>query len=115
MKKFLWKNMYLIILVVGLVMIFINRPAFVSGYSMYPTLDNNQFVVCNILENYKIGDIVVVDSSSFLSENYIVKRIIDIDEEGNLFLQGDNTPVSYDSRYFGYISPDLVLGVVHTL
>lgn len=114
MKKFLWKNMYLIILVVGLVMIFINRPAIVSGVSMYPTLKNNQFIIFNTLQDYKVGDIVVVDSSSFLPEKYIVKRIIDISDEG-VFLQGDNTEFSYDSRNFGYIPKDCILGVVHTI
>jgi hypothetical protein len=78
---------------------------------MNPTLEDRQILLsCSLIEP-EIGDIVIVDSSSFLNEECIIKRITDIQGD-KVFLQGDNTEHSLDSREFGYIDKDLIISVL---
>ena len=95
-----------------LIILFTNRPAFVNGISMYPTLKHNEFVTYNSFETAKINDVVIIKSDSFLSEKYIIKRIIDMNDN-QIFVEGDNKEFSCDSRNFGWIDKELIVGVVH--
>lgn len=105
-----------IIIIVGILMcigVILFRPTFVQGDSMQPTLKDNDFLICNTLDKTpEIGDIVVVDASSFIpGEEYIIKRVADV-KDGMIYLKGDNLNNSYDSDEFGYISIDCLVGVI---
>ena len=95
----------------------------VQGTSMEPTLREGQFLVllksAYWIDEPQNGDIVVVQHGT---EKYI-KRIVacpgeippgedEILQEGRYYIMGDNMDVSVDSRSFGAISKDLILGCI---
>ncbi|MGK7946943.1 MAG: S26 family signal peptidase, partial [Microcystaceae cyanobacterium] len=55
---------------------------------------------------------VVVVKSPLQSDFYLIKRIVSIREDGACFLQGDNKAQSTDSRSFGWVQPELIIGQV---
>jgi len=57
----------------------------------------------------KPGDIVVFYTPE---KERAVKRCQSISSGGAVFAQGDNELESLDSRYYGYISPEKILGRV---
>ncbi len=61
-------------------------------------------------KNLHAGDIVLVRHPH--KNVTIVKRIAKIHADGRLELLGDNPPESTDSRHFGFVSVDAVLGKV---
>ncbi len=82
----------------------------VIGHSMEPTLKQNQIVVVSsipyLFRKPKVGDIVV-----FKRQKYIIKRITAIRKE-QVFVIGDNKKDSRDSRSFGWINKNSILGKV---
>ena len=87
------------------------RITFVNGCSMKPTLKETDFLICNTFDTTpEIGDIVVV-KPLICTNDYIIKRVTDI-KDNQIFLEGDNKEHSYDSRNFGWIDKENVLGVV---
>ena len=79
----------------------------VEGHSMEPTLKQGSIVFATPLLAAGKGDVVVVRHESM----EIIKRIVKI-EENQLFLQGDNSSDSRDSRRFGSVDESEVLGRV---
>lgn len=80
----------------------------VSGNSMIPTLHPGQDVLSiNWFINPKVGDIVVIKKGG----KEIVKRIQKIDDR-RIFVIGDNLNQSTDSRDFGPVNMDQVVGKV---
>lgn len=79
----------------------------VKGDGMYPTLEKGQLVVVRRRPSFRVNDIVV-----FLYNGAEkVKRISGI--EGDfLYVIGDNPLYSTDSRQYGYIRRDKVLGTI---
>lgn len=82
----------------------------VEGDSMLPTLKNGDMVLVKLTENLQIGDIVVAKHPYRTTP--IIKRITDFSTGGKLFLSGDNPDESSDSRVFGEIDKNDVLGKV---
>lgn len=95
----------------------------VQGSSMEPTLYEGQIHILLKCEYWQKkpqnGDVVVVQHGT---EKYI-KRIVacpgeippgedEILPEGRYYIMGDNRPVSIDSRSFGAVSEELILGRV---
>jgi nickel-type superoxide dismutase maturation protease len=79
----------------------------VEGNSMLPTLKPKQQVVTfNWFYHPKEGDLVVVKKQKLL-----VKRIKDVKRK-KVFIVGDNPKESTDSRQFGWIDTDQILGKV---
>lgn len=79
----------------------------VRGEGMYPTLEKGQLVVILRASRFKIGDIVVFLHGS--SEK--IKRVWGV--EGDfLYVLGDNPRFSIDSRQYGYVRRDSVVGTV---
>jgi nickel-type superoxide dismutase maturation protease len=85
------------------------RAVLVEGDSMLPNLKNGDGVLINTDEKVAVGDIVLAKHPFKKSVN-ILKRISEIDENGNYFLVGDNPPESTDSRTFGALSAKHILG-----
>ena len=87
----------------------------VTGLSMLPLLQPGD----EILVNFKAyrnqfpqpGDIIVAEHP-YKPQTRIVKRVTAVREDGACFLQGDNSAESTDSRAFGWMSPQQILGQV---
>jgi phage repressor protein C with HTH and peptisase S24 domain len=82
------------------------RMAVVSGLSMIPTLAPGERLLVRLDGPIVIGDIVVFERAN----QFDVKRILRIEADG-VFVQGDNDQVSTDSRAYGLIPHDDVLGI----
>lgn len=81
---------------------------------MLPELKDGDEVLVNPNEPYKIGDIVVAQHP-FKQSVVLIKRISEIDES-SVYLIGDNSAESTDSRTLGKIPRKDILGkVVHLL
>lgn len=83
----------------------------IHGNSMLPTLSPGQDVLsfnwAYIGKKPKVGDIVVVE----VNGRQMVKRIQKVDDR-HIFVVGDNDKESTDSRDFGPISEDQIIGRV---
>lgn len=85
------------------------RAVLVEGDSMLPNLKNGDGILINSDEKIAVGDIVLA-KHPFKKSVTILKRLSEIDENGNYFLVGDNLAESTDSRTFGAISAKHILG-----
>jgi nickel-type superoxide dismutase maturation protease len=86
----------------------------VSGYSMLPKLQPGEEILFNP-KAYReklpeVGDIVVAQHPYQIKQ--IIKRVAVVLEDGSCFLTGDNTSSSTDSRSFGFVPPNKILGKV---
>lgn len=86
----------------------------VDDRSMEPTLAAGDFVLVNTW-SYKLhgpakGDLVVVRDPQ-APARYLVKRIADLSVSG-AYVVGDNETLSRDSRAFGRVPRDLIVGRV---
>ena len=88
------------------------RTAFlIEGDSMLPTLtDGDRVLVANHV-NIEVGDVVLAKHPYKMSVK-IVKRISSVGDDGRLTLIGDNPDTSTDSRAFGTVSLESVIGKV---
>jgi len=87
----------------------------VTGESMQPTLLPGDRV---LVDPYaytatmpQVGDVVLV-WHPYKKDLSIIKRVADITPEGRLVLQSDNPRVGSDSRSFGTLSPQRLIGRV---
>ena len=77
----------------------------IQGNSMQPTLYPGQDVLSlNWFYKPKVGDIVIVKEG-------IIKRVTKL-EGDQVFVEGDNKNSSTDSRHFGAVSIDQIIGKV---
>jgi len=78
---------------------------------MYPSLNaGNMVLVCGyFFSKPRIGDIIAVRDPR--DEKTIIKRISKI-ENRQYFVEGDNKAASTDSRDFGMIDKDNIIGKV---
>lgn len=82
-------------------------PRRVVGNSMAPTLRNNQIVIVRLTRNFHVGDVVV----AYVSGRDVIKRITKM-TNGKVYLEGDNSLASTDSRSFGWLSDQYIEGKV---
>lgn len=122
------------VLILTLVLIFVNSyfaTIFrVDGSSMSPTLVNHQLVLVNLTayvhRKPKVGDIVIVQYNGNASVRF-VKRITGIPgsqvefqgafltlPSDEYFVEGDNRDHSTDSRVFGPVSGESIIGKLFT-
>ncbi len=85
-------------------MIFVRR---VAGDSMSPRLRPGDVIIGVVSKKYRVGDIVIVNNG----EREVIKRIKRIEPKG-IWIVGDNSAHSTDSRHFGLISKSAILGVM---
>ena len=83
----------------------------VEGDSMTPTINNGAIVLVMRLATYSVGDIVMADHP-YRSSVKILKRVAKIEPNGALHLIGDNSAESTDSRTFGAVSIESIIGKV---
>lgn len=81
----------------------------VTGNSMEPTLSEGDYVFLLKTKRPKNNDIVVVRKPG--SDKMIIKRILN-HNKNRIFVIGDNQKASTDSRSFGSISRQQVVGRV---
>ena len=82
------------------------RMAVVSGLSMIPTLAPGERLLVRLDGPIVLGDVVVFNRE----QQFDIKRILRIEAYG-IFVQGDNDLVSTDSRTYGLIPHENVIGV----
>jgi len=82
---------------------------------MYPLLRDGDEVAVDLSafasREPAVGDVVLA-RHPFKTGIEIIKRIVEVTDEGRLVLHGDDALESQDSRGFGPVSRDLVLGLV---
>lgn len=84
----------------------------IQGESMWPTFEDGQILTFRTLDDaatLREGEVVLVLHP--MKEGVVmVKRIARIEQDGRLFLSGDNPDplASEDSHNFGSVSPDSV-------
>lgn len=87
----------------------------VTGESMLPTLALGDIVLVDtrayITSSPTVGDIVLAHHP-FQRNLSIIKRIAEITPEGRIVLHSDNPKVGTDSRSFGSLSPQRIIGRV---
>lgn len=87
----------------------------VKGNSMLPLLKPEEEVLIYLRfhhhQSLNVGDIVVA-KHPHRNDLQIIKRVDFISEEGKLFLRGDNPEESTDSRQFGMVCLEEIIGRV---
>lgn len=79
---------------------------------MLPTLKEGQDVlVWCWFYTPRVGDIVIVQSAKGKVQREIIKRIVKIDRQ-RFYIEGDNKDESTDSREFGPIKKEQIIGKV---
>jgi len=74
---------------------------------MVPTLKPGQLVVLAGVHTLRVGDIVMVRHDGLEK----IKRISQL-KDGNVYLLGDNPAASTDSRDFGWVARNQVIGTL---
>ena len=84
----------------------------VSGESMSPTLGEGDWVLARRTRVIRPGQIVVAERPDRPGLE-VVKRVVSVEANGSwVTLAGDNPPASTDSRDFGPVRVEAVVGVV---
>lgn len=78
---------------------------------MYPVLKNGDRVIVCSGRQVAVGDIVLA-RHPFKSSVQLIKRVAEINDDGRYFLMGDNPIESSDSRSFGTLASDSIIGRV---
>ncbi|HEX7042678.1 MAG TPA: S26 family signal peptidase [Patescibacteria group bacterium] len=81
----------------------------ISGKSMEPTLYQGQKVLVWKYGLCRVGNIVVLKNP--ITDLFITKRIKEI-KKGKYFVVGDNKNESSDSRDFGWIKRENIIGKI---
>ncbi len=85
----------------------------ITGDSMAPSLAPGDWVLVDPLAFHRrtprVGDLVVVPDPRE-PERWLVKRVVDVGDDGRLSIEGDNAERSTDSRTFGPVDPAAVVG-----
>ncbi|MGK7942824.1 MAG: nickel-type superoxide dismutase maturation protease [Crocosphaera sp.] len=87
----------------------------VTGNSMFPILKAGEEVLVNTKAYHhclpEIGDLVIA-WHPYQPNLRIIKRVVQVDENGECFLIGENSLESSDSRSFGCVSLQQIIGKV---
>ncbi len=82
---------------------------------MFPLLKEGEEVLVDTKAYHyclpEIGDLVIA-WHPYQANLRILKRVVRVDEKGNCFLMGENSLESSDSRSFGWVSLQQIIGKV---
>lgn len=81
--------------------------AVIEGLSMIPTYQPGDRVLVKYGASFSIGDIVLID----FKERIDIKRVAKI-EDDRVYVEGDNSAVSIDSRHYGAVKNTRILAKV---
>ena len=82
----------------------------VSGNSMFPTIrDGKSLFFHGATRGIRVNQIVLIERESYPGIFYI-KRVKSVQAEG-IWVEGDNSAESNDSRKWGYLSPHEIIAV----
>jgi len=88
---------------------------FIPTPSMSPAIIPNDIVIADTsnrsVQSIKAGDIIVFENPK-QRETKLVKRVITISKNGSYEVEGDNAFHSIDSRWFGAIKQEDIIGLV---
>lgn len=79
---------------------------------MEPGLRHGAHVLIDPVRAPAVGDVVVACHPDATRSVVVIKRIAGIDGSGRLDLRSDHPTLGTDSRHFGPVRPDDVIGVV---
>lgn len=82
----------------------------VEGLSMLPTFRHGNIVVGWRFRRPRVGDVVIAKHHRV----ELIKRVSEL-QDGKVFLLGDNSEESTDSRQFGWLPSHAIVAVVVTL
>ncbi len=87
----------------------------ITGDSMLPLLSPGQEILVDPHAYKSVppkpGDIVLA-KHPYVSDTQIVKRLASVEEDGRCYVEGDNPAESTDSRAFGPLKPENIIGRV---
>jgi nickel-type superoxide dismutase maturation protease len=83
----------------------------VAGESMTPSLNIGDRLVVDPRTSVRASDVVLA-KHPFKKSVRILKRVSSIGPNGRIFLSGDNPSESSDSRVFGTVSGESIIGKV---
>lgn len=94
--------------------------AVINGQSMEPTFFEGDIILCRRVffkkrRKYSDNEIYVFKAPYKYDEYYVIKRVsFSVVERGTpyLYMLGDNSSVSYDSRNYGMVDCKHVMGIV---
>jgi len=83
---------------------------------MQPAFNNNDLVLVNklsyLFKNPELNDVVAIKNPALDKEKrYIIKRVVKI-KKNKYFVEGDNKKESTDSRSFGWIGRENIIGKI---
>ncbi len=87
----------------------------VRGASMLPTLKEGDIIFYDpraYRQQFPVMDDIVIVQHPARSELKIVKRVENVTSDGRVFIIGDNVAETTDSRDFGHVPVDEILGRV---
>jgi len=83
--------------------------------SMSPLLNPGDFLIVNrwayAFRDPRIGDLIVFKDPE-REGRFLCKRVVEVKDAGTFVVRGENLAVSRDSRSFGPVSRDLIVGRV---
>ena len=82
----------------------------VAGDSMAPTYKDGDWLIARWGAQFKVGQVLVIERED-RPGIFLIKRLIRI-ENGKYWVEGDNKVASTDSRQWGFVSAEEVIGHV---
>ena len=81
--------------------------AVIHGHSMIPSFAPGEVVLVKYSAPFNVGDVVLIN----FTHRTDIKRVKEV-LGSRVFVQGDNEAVSIDSRNYGPVKNDLIIGKV---
>lgn len=107
-----------VIILIGVCLLYTFPLARVCGRSMFPTYKDGGLLLTTRLFNrdkLKIGKVYIyTKTNEDGQEHLVVKRLTKIhpSDPSLVFMEGDNTEESYDSRHYGFINAEQIIAKV---
>ena len=83
-----------------------------KGDSMHPSVKNNQKIIFKefCYQKIKIGDLILF-KHPIIVNRIVIKRVSKITSDGAFFVLGDNPTFSTDSRTYGTVCSESIIGI----